>query len=460
MSTPKSATGPKTISASKLAQSPSVRSLPQCLSLAAGSFIVTALAGDTLKIQSAVVQLGALSSQTPTILSAVASLEHQLPAQPVVHLKSRGELQAGGSVETVIAYIAATYSAADLNADMVVCYWVDTFQHSGAGLQSIQSRTPAQCLTGHAGIFTITSSTTGSSQISAAIAKRGAAVINTSTLLSEIASLVLQSSSHSEDLPLCRGSEHINGYWKPTQAQNKSFICCESDDDDHTARSKYCGHIQHRRIFNLTALDGNHRDAPFYMHAGEHSCICDAGQGRLSVSKRESYIWTPHSCRISDWGAHSFCRHLGSRSMVFIGDSTMYQTAVTVTNVLVAANATCIQQISYALSDTLVGKELGLFNRGKSMSEIVQTLQDTNSSIIVLSAGAHVFEGFESLVAEVAQIIQQIRSSASGLPFVWRTQQPGHRLCGLATAPSQYIQEVSHIYSHIYNHPMLQSSAS
>jgi hypothetical protein len=326
---------------------------------------------------------------------------------------------------------------------MVVCYWTDTFQHSNP---SVQFRTAGQCLTGLTGTFKVDTTTTSVSQISAAIVERGATVINKATMISEVATLQLRSDRDSGEMSLCKGSEHIKGYWKPIQAQNKSFVCCESNDDDHVARSKYCGHIRHHRAFNLTALYGNHKDAPFYMHAGEHSCICDAGQGRLSISKRESYIWTPHTCRLSEWDAHSFCKHLGTRDMVFVGDSTMYQTAVTVTNMLVAANATCTDQVVYALSDTLVGREFGLYNRGRTMSDIVQQLRDKDNSIIVISAGAHIFEGFESLIDEVAQTTQRLRSTASGLTFVWRTQQPGHRLCGLATTPSQYMQEVSATY--------------
>jgi hypothetical protein len=110
---------------------------------------------------------------------------------------------------------------------------------------------------------------------------------------------------------------------------------------------------------------------------------------------------------------------------------------------LVAANATCIQQISYALSDTLGGRGFGLYNRGRTVLDIVQPLLDSNNSIIVVSAGPNIFEGFESLVAEVAEVVKTIRSTASGLTFVWRTQQPGNGLCGSATVPSQYMQEAS-----------------
>jgi hypothetical protein len=170
----------ETISA--LTLRPAVFSWPQCLSLASGHCSVTALAGDTLKVHAAVVQLG--SSNTPTILGAVASFNHHFPVLPVLQLETRSEIQADGSVEAVIAYNAATYNAADWNADMVVCYWVHIFQHFTPGLQPIQSRTPAQCLTERAGTFTVKSPTTGSSQVAAAVVKRDAAVINMSTLLS------------------------------------------------------------------------------------------------------------------------------------------------------------------------------------------------------------------------------------------------------------------------------------
>jgi hypothetical protein len=426
----------ETYSASDLADKPSVWSLPQCVSLAAGNFTIVALAGDTLRIQAAVV-LHEASTNTSTVLSAVASLDYSRPAQPLLQLETTSETEADVSVE--ITYSVTTYNIGDWNDMMAVCYWVDAYLYPTPGLQS---RSTARCLVGHAGTFTVLAPKIGFLQIGAAIVNRGAAVINASTLLSEIASLTLQS-SYNGDMPLCRGSEHINGFWKPNHTSTKSFICCDSKDDDHAARAGYCGHVKQLQLFNFTNTDGNHSGAPLFMHSGERSCTCENNQERWSVSKRESHIWTPHTCRLIEWDAHSFCKHLGTRDMVFIGDSTMYQTVATVTNMLVAANATCIQQISYALSDTLVGREFGVYNRGRSMSDIVQQLRNKNNSVIVISAGAHIFEGFESVMAEVAQIIQQIRSSASGLTFAWRTQQPGHRLCGLATAPSHYLQEVS-----------------
>eukprot|EP00953_Heterococcus_sp_UTEX-ZZ885_P001162 1135-Heterococcus_DN1.PRE.3 len=428
----------ETYSASLLVDAASYTSHVQCLSSASGNFTVAALVGDTLQIHAAVVQFQP-PSNAATVISEVALLKHLAFAPPALCLEQLPSAHVGDASAVEITFHVINQNAAHWNEDMTVCYWVDTFLVATPGLQS---RTAGQCLAGPTGTFEVERTTSSVSQISAAVVKRGATVINKSTMLSEVVSLTLQSGSHSGNLPVCRSSEHIKGYWKPIQAQNKSFVCCESDDEDHVARSKYCGHIQHHRKFDLEALDGNRRHAPYYMHAGEHSCKCDIDQDRLAVSQRESYIWTPHACRISEWNAHSFCRHLGTRTMLFIGDSTMYQTAVTVTNMLVAANATCTQQVSYALSDTLVDRGFGYYNRGRSLLDILQPLERNNSSIIVISAGAHVYHGFESLIAEVAEAIQRIRSTALGLTFVWRTQQPGYRLCGLATTPSQYIQEV------------------
>jgi hypothetical protein len=437
----------ETSAASLSSQQLSKRSLPQCVSVTAGNFTITALAGDTLKIQAAVVQLSSLSD-VPVLLSNVVALEVWVPSQLLLHLEhiSDVQLESGGGFEVVVKYRAEKHFTADWNEDMMVCYWISSFDSSALPLLPGMA---GQCLLDSAGTFTVESAATGFSQVNAAIVKRGSTVINKATMLSDTASLTLRFSDNREDLPLCRDSQHIRGYWAPAILDRKAFVCCESSDDDHAARSKYCGHIQHHQVFDI--ISGSHEDAPYYMHAGLHSC-CEFGHERLSASKRESYRWTPHTCTLTEWDAHSFCTYLGNRSMVFIGDSTMHQTAVTVTNMLVAANATCIQQISYALSDTLVGKELGVFNRGRTLLDIVQALRDSNDSIVVLSTGPHIYTEFESVLAEVAQTIQQLRNTTSGLTFVWRTQQPGHRLCGLATVPAQYIQEVSntiHTYIHL-----------
>jgi hypothetical protein len=53
----------------------------------------------------------------------------------------------------------------------------------------------------------------------------------------------------------------------------------------------------------------------------------------------------------------------------------MYQTVTTVINMLVAANAVSTEQIAYALSDTLVGRWLGVHNRGRTLSDVIQSLK-------------------------------------------------------------------------------------
>mmetsp|Transcript_15629 Transcript_15629/g.35041 ORF Transcript_15629/g.35041 Transcript_15629/m.35041 type:complete len:392 (+) Transcript_15629:170-1345(+) len=117
------------------------------------------------------------------------------------------------------------------------------------------------------------------------------------------------------------------------------------------------------------------------------------------------------------------CRLLGDRTALFVGDSTMSQTASTLMNSLLPGH--CQTQVSFALSDTLVGKPFGVFNRGKAWKDWVNEVMP---DITVVTVGAHVSSEdalYLGLVDEVLSGMIEMQSRHPRMKFVWRTQTPG-----------------------------------
>ena len=117
------------------------------------------------------------------------------------------------------------------------------------------------------------------------------------------------------------------------------------------------------------------------------------------------------------------CRLLGNRTALFVGDSTMSQTASTLMNSLLPGK--CQTQVSFALSDTLVGKSFGVYNRGKAWKDWVN---DVKPDITVVAVGAHVKTddaSYLGLVEEVLDGMIEIQSRHPRMKFAWKTQQPG-----------------------------------
>jgi hypothetical protein len=130
--------------------------------------------------------------------------------------------------------------------------------------------------------------------------------------------------------------------------------------------------------------------------------------------------------------------------MVFIGDSTMQQAAVTVINMLIAGHGSCAEQVQFKLCDTLTGKNYGVWERGGNWADHLQSLDDTDNSIIVLSTGPHIHYGFQALLQEVVESVKLLRIQKPNLTIVWKTQQPGHRDCAVELKPLKAVQQVMH----------------
>jgi hypothetical protein len=106
-------------------------------------------------------------------------------------------------------------------------------------------------------------------------------------------------------------------------------------------------------------------------------------------------------------------------------DSTMQQTASTLMNSLFPAK--CQRQITSILSDTLIGENFGVMNRGPIWYKAVQFTSVPKPEIVILTAGAHINGNgdFVKVMDTVLAGIQRLKRFQPGLTVAWKTQQPG-----------------------------------
>jgi hypothetical protein len=158
--------------------------------------------------------------------------------------------------------------------------------------------------------------------------------------------------------------------------------------------------------------------------------------------------WLPTKCHLPYFDPAIFCDLLGNKKILFIGDSTMQQTATTVMNYIMwdgnAVNhSRCAKQIIFRAGDTLTGKRYRMigagypdkkrgwwgYNRGWEFGEAVKA---EHPDIAVINANAHLStrKDFEIMLSHVAETY---KSLVKQKPFklVWKTNQPG----GCASTP-------------------------
>jgi hypothetical protein len=167
---------------------------------------------------------------------------------------------------------------------------------------------------------------------------------------------------------------------------------------------------------------------------------------------------------LETWDPRRFCALLGNRTMLFIGDSTLEQSASTLMNA--AAAAGCQEQIALAMGDTLVHRHYGNMNRGRRWTHWMDTLKP---DIAIISAGAHIhccndstcqhtahhcpfdysaaLDGhFHRVFDEVLLDIVAYQKSSPGQLILWKTQQPGG--CTKAISDGFGTEESQHKYNY------------
>ena len=179
------------------------------------------------------------------------------------------------------------------------------------------------------------------------------------------------------------------------------------------------------------------RDDGFLTHGGSRMCSCT----RRGRSPPRPMFWVPSMCDLAFWDPMQFCAALGNRTLMFIGDSTVQQAAVTVMNAVMwadgaVARGRCQKQILYGHSDTLVGRPMGGKNRGKLWKTLVAELKP---DIVVVSAGAHIF-GADDFLGMLKEVWSQYEAMGGTRPhLVWKTQQPA----GCTAEPQTQLEPLS-----------------
>jgi hypothetical protein len=209
------------------------------------------------------------------------------------------------------------------------------------------------------------------------------------------------------------------GKWVAGQNEDTQ-TCCGWDNEHWLKNEKECGARPMRRPLKW-AYRGNLYSLA---HAGDHSCRCKPG-------KVQHMRWETNTCTMLDWDASAFCQHLGKRTILFIGDSTMSQTASVLMNAIgtqLGARG-CQANIIFGPGDTVVGERLGANNRGQSW---LGWLADLKPDVVIVNAGAHVKgdraffrdKVIRRIIKELPEVEEMYKKRQRNFELIWMTQPP------------------------------------
>lgn len=211
---------------------------------------------------------------------------------------------------------------------------------------------------------------------------------------------------------LCSLDGLAQGQWElqPANTSKKAFLCCPLGPDLLLARCK-----DHR--FSIDRIDG---DPTVHEAATDVECQCDARSNAwLTANPAERYAWRPSGCEMMPWSASRFCELLGARRVLFVGDSTMRQNAVTLLNTLSAdllpAVASCAAQLTYIKTYKF---------RDDQLNETRHTLLALRPHLLVIGIGPHYHDGLQVLQQDLHLLMGTLQSVLQA----WREANITHRL--------------------------------
>ena len=218
---------------------------------------------------------------------------------------------------------------------------------------------------------------------------------------------------------LCSQNRHIRGGWiKRTNltTSSKPIPCCSWDEDSGNNPEQYCHASQFKR-----EGDGFKGPIGTLAFTGGHSCTCKNNQFQ------DEFEYVASDCEFISWNANLFCQVLGNRTILIIGDSTVGQSASSIMNSIIldyfdTPQEGCQAQVMYQLADTLVGRPMGVLNRGRRWSEIVN---DMKPDIVMLSAGPHVAGPISDFSELLDEVLKEHEASFPNVPLIWKSQFPG-----------------------------------
>jgi hypothetical protein len=210
----------------------------------------------------------------------------------------------------------------------------------------------------------------------------------------------------------------IEGRWAtlPPALRIDIFPCCGWDES--AIPNIECNAYEH--IFQYTSSIVSAKTKHQLSEVGGNGCAC---------SNMTAKQWLPDKCHLPFFEPPRFCELLEkSGKMLLIGDSTMQQFYAIVSNFVMSY---CPEWVGFGLSDTLVGREFGVLNRGQTWKKYVL---EFDPKWVVLSTGAHFknTSDFFEVLLEVKRDFQEMKH----INFLWRTQNPAG--CVNATTLEEY----------------------
>ena len=153
---------------------------------------------------------------------------------------------------------------------------------------------------------------------------------------------------------------------------------------------------------------------------------------------------------------------------MLIGDSTMLQSYTALANMITLGFLTghgthyCGSNINFVLSDTLLGYNMGNYNRGPTWQKVINS---TLPKIVIMGAGAHIknISHFPVFLTELTDQIVRFPETAiatrykehrKSLSLYWKTQQPGGCMPDISHFAKHKKSCVDQQLNYSYNHGM------
>lgn len=244
-------------------------------------------------------------------------------------------------------------------------------------------------------------------------------------------------SQKSDAFPKCSNNSHVEGRWaRKTKNEfriGKSFFCCGIPMYlDHPSE---CGVDNQDVNFygkDHQTLAGKNHSLAF----SSNQCACENPNNLHGISDVEKYKWVPKHCALTEWDATQFCDLLGNRTILFVGDSTMFQFSLSLMSMIATdTNRTshyaknCSPQLRFARSWYLT------FKYNSNTEHEYATMEEYavlfKPDILMMNVGAHLHDlGDLNFIWEgLIPAFASLRAKLPNIKLVWKTQAPGHVQC-------------------------------
>ncbi|RYG99022.1 hypothetical protein EON65_50750 [archaeon] len=226
--------------------------------------------------------------------------------------------------------------------------------------------------------------------------------------------------------------ELSNGHWVPSNAERKAFYCCprtaspqaKSDQDKDTGH--VCEHYNPSPSANLYRREGN---TSLLRSVSGSYCACDFRLGTWKIPHPiENWRWQPKSsCEVLDFGGDGFCKLLGSRKILFVGDSLSEHSLITVNNMVLQSPrpGTCMKQLHW-----LVFRKVSTAVDMHGLKNAV--LHDIKPEKVIINTGAW-YTGLKDYSRDIVILMTTLNklqmTTNHTTKFIWRSMVYGHEGC-------------------------------